>query len=229
MSTVNNYTEPQFDLPAWEDHFAAFLTAQGIVDASHGLDHIKRVVAAAKQIGATENARPEIVVPAAWLHDCVAVEKNSPDRSRASRLAAEMAYGYLKSVAYPQEFIDDICHAIEAHSFSAGIPPETIEAKVVQDADRLDALGAVGLARCFMVGERMGLPLYHEIDPLSRDREPDDRRYVLDHLFVKLFKLPGTMQTKAGREEATRRVRFLESFLQELAIELGIEEESTNN
>lgn len=220
---MRNETE-RADMEIWEDRFAAFLLAQGIVDASHGLDHVQRVVAVAKRIGRSENARPEVVVPAAWLHDCVAVEKNSPDRSRASRLAADMARGYLDEVGYPAEFVDDICHAIEAHSFSAAITPETLEAKVVQDADRLDALGAVGLARCFMVGERMGLPLYHESDPFCRDRLPDDRRYILDHFFVKLFTLPGTMQTAAGRKEGERRAEFLRGYLKQLERELETEE-----
>lgn len=209
----------------WERRFETFLHEQGFADSSHGLDHIRRVVANAKRIGGIEGAREEILLPAAWLHDCVAVEKNSPDRSRASTLAAERAREWLAGVGYPAEFLDEVCHAIRAHSFSAGIPPETVEAKVLQDADRLDALGAVGLARCMMVGERMGLPLYHDADPFARDRDADDRRYVIDHFFVKLLRLPATMQTEAGRREAERRAAFLEDFLSQLERELSPHDE----
>lgn len=208
------------DLTIWEKRFEAFLQEQGFHDSSHGLDHIKRVVLSAKRIGASEHARPGVVVPAAWLHDCVAVEKNSPQRALASTLAAEKARTFLTEADYPAHLLDDICHAIQAHSFSAKIPPETIEAKVVQDADRLDALGAIGLARCLMVGERLSLALYHEEDPFSEARQPDDKQYVLDHFFVKLFTLPDTMQTEAGRQEAQRRARFLELYLEKLEEEL---------
>lgn len=207
-------------MSGWEHRFESFLQEQGFTDASHGLDHIRRVVASAKRIGEVEGARAEVLLPAAWLHDCVAVEKNSPDRARASTLAAERAREYLMEVGYPAEFLDGICHAIKAHSFSAGIPPETTEAKVLQDADRLDALGAIGLARCLMTGERMGIPLYDPEDLFSQNREPDDSKFIVDHFFVKLFTLPDTMQTAAGKEEANRRVQFLESFLEELVREI---------
>ena len=207
-------------LEEWENRFRKFIIDQNFTDASHDLNHISRVVASARWIGEREGGRPEIMIPAAWLHDCVMVEKNSPDRSRASRMAAERARELLLEAGYPEEYIAPIYHAIEAHSFSAGIHPESIEAKVVQDADRLDALGAVGLARCLMTGERLGLPLYQSDDPFCSRREPDDSRSAIDHFYVKLFRLPETMQTETGREEAQRRVRFLEAFLKELRNEL---------
>ncbi len=90
----------------------------------------------------------------------------------------------------------------------------------MQDADRLDALGAIGLARCLMTGERMGIPLYHPKDPFCRNRMADDSKYITDHFYAKLFTLPDTMKTNAGREEAQRRVQFLERFLKELESEL---------
>ncbi len=112
-------------------------------------------------------------------------------------------------------------HAIEAHSFSAGIPPRTLEARIVQDADRLEALGAIGIARCLLTGGTMRTPLYDPDDPFCDRREPDDRSYTLDHFYCKLFKLPGTMQTAAGREEARRRVDYMQGFLAELAGEIS--------
>lgn len=209
-------------MKSWEQQFEAFLAEQNLTDSSHGIDHIRRVRANARRIGPQEGARDEILIPAVWLHDCVQVEKDSPDRSKASRLAAEKARAFLESVDYPAEFLDDISHAIEAHSFSAGIEPETVEAKVLQDADRLDALGAIGLARCMMVGERLGLPLYNPDDPFAWEREPDDKAWIIDHFYVKLFTLPETMQTNAGREEAERRAQFLRTYLNQLGDELNV-------
>ena len=212
-----------FEFDAWEPRFAAFLQKQPGLDAAHGLDHIRRVVHNARRIALAEQADLGIVGPAAWLHDCVSVEKNSPLRAQASTLSADAACLFLKAKGYPAHWLDDIHHAIRAHSFSAGIPPETLEACVVQDADRLDALGAVGLARCFMVGERLGLPLYHPKDPFSRSRAPDDRQWILDHFYVKLLTLPDTMQTETGRREAHRRAEFLKQFLHELAQEVPLD------
>jgi uncharacterized protein len=185
-------------------------------DAAHDLEHIRRVVANARALAAAEGARLEIVLPAAWLHDCVTVPKDSAQRATASRLAAAQAGTWLREWGWPEAFLADIGHAIEAHSFSAGIAPRTIEAKVVQDADRLDALGAVGLARCLMLGGAMGRPLYAAEDPFCEQRAPDDRTACVDHFYAKLLTLEGTMQTEGGRREARRRTEFLKQFLGEL-------------
>lgn len=189
-------------------------------DAAHDLEHVKRVVRNAERLGRTEGARLGIVLPAAWLHDCVSVAKDSPHRAGASRLAAAQAVEWLRGWHWPEELLPDIAHSIEAHSFSAGIPPRTPEAKVVQDADRLDAIGAVGLARCLMLGGAMGRPLYEPQDPFGERRAPDDRASCVDHFYTKLLKLEGTMQTATGREEARRRTEFLRQFLSELRREI---------
>jgi uncharacterized protein len=211
-------------LATWEERCEHFLGQQpppySQPDESHGVEHVRRVVRTARSIGAAEGAEIQVVVPAAWLHDCVAVEKNSSERSRASTLAADAARVFLAESGYPAKYLDAIHHAIRAHSFSAGIPPETIEAKVVQDADRLDALGAIGLARCLMVGERLGRPLYDPADPFCQRRKPEDFHSTLDHFYTKLLTLPSTMQTAVGAEEAERRVGFLRAFLTQLDSEL---------
>lgn len=189
-------------------------------DAAHDLEHIRRVVANARGLAVAEGAKPEVVLPAAWLHDCVTVPKDSPQRATASRLAAAQAAAWLREWGWPETFLADIAHAIEAHSFSAGIAPRTIEAKVVQDADRLDALGAVGLARCLMLGGALGRPLYAVEDPFCEQRAPDDRTACVDHFYAKLLKLEATMQTEGGRREARRRTEFLRRFLEELGREI---------
>jgi uncharacterized protein len=205
----------------WEPRFRRFVADQPNADPGHGPVHLERVVATAMRLAAEEGARVDVVLPAAWLHDCVHVAKDSPDRSRASRLAADHALDFLREAGYTPACLPDVRHAIEAHSYSAGIAPLTIEAKIVQDADRLDALGAIGLARCLAVGTALGRPLYEPADPFCRQRAPDENGASIDHLYAKLLKLAGTMQTAAGRREAARRTAFLEAFLAQLESEIA--------
>jgi uncharacterized protein len=189
-------------------------------DAAHDLEHIRRVVTTARRLALAEGAELAVVLPAAWLHDCVVVPKDSPLRSQASRLAAEAATTFLRSVDYPTERLAAIAHAIEAHSFSAQIVPQTREAQVVQDADRLDALGAIGLARCLMLGGAMGRRLYDPDDPFAEQRVLDDVVNTVDHFYVKLLRLADTMTTESGRAEARQRTHFLEQFLEQLRHEI---------
>ena len=204
----------------WEALFREWSISEGERDPAHDLGHLERVVGTAKAIGAAEGAIPEILVPAAWLHDCVQVAKDSEDRSTASRLSADRAWALLEEAGYPEGHLPAIHHAIVAHSFSAGIPPETKEAEVLRDADRLDALGAIGLSRCLMLGGHLGTALSSPVDPFCESREPDDRRFVVDHFFTKLLTLADSMQTRAGREEAEKRTRFLRLYLEVLEEEL---------
>jgi uncharacterized protein len=206
---------------SWEPRILAFLDEQPGGDPGHGVTHLRRVVGLAMRLSETEGARPDVVFPAAWLHDCVHVAKDSPDRTSASRLAAARAVGFLGSAGYPPECLPLIGHAIEAHSYSAGIEPRTVEARVVQDADRLDALGAIGIARCIAVGSALGRPLYQPDDPFCAHRAPDDAGSSVDHFYSKLLKLAATMQTASGRREARRRTEFVEAFLVQLRTEIA--------
>lgn len=189
-------------------------------DPAHDLAHFRRVVATAKRLCDEEKAQWEVVVPAAWLHDLVNVPKNDPRRSQASRLSAEASVEFLRTAGYPESYLDEIAHAIEAHSFSARIDCRTIEAGIVQDADRLDGLGAIGIARCFAVAGLLKRPLYEPADPFGAARELDDLKYTIDHFFVKLFKVVDTLCTEAGRAEGLRRAQFMRSFLDQLAAEI---------
>lgn len=208
---------------AWEPAFTQFVAERlPAGDPAHDLAHVRRVVANARRLAAAEGADEAVVLPAAWLHDCVVLPKDSPRRAQASRLAAAEAAGFLQRVDYPPALIPAIRHAIEAHSFSARIPPETPEARVVQDADRLDALGAIGIARTLMLGATMGKPLYDDHEPLPAGRPADEARYVIDHFYTKLLHLSAMMQTDAGRREAERRTEVMRVYLAELGRELVI-------
>ncbi|XZE18705.1 HD domain-containing protein [Pirellulaceae bacterium SH449] len=208
----------------WESQISSWVDrAIADADAGHGVDHVKRVVVNAAHLSRTEQANVDVVMPAAWLHDCVFVPKNSPDRSRASRLAAESASIYLSSINYPAELIPRIYHCIVAHSFSANIACETLEAMVLQDADRLEAVGAIGIARCLMTGGAMRQRLYHPDEPFPLNRQPQDDVQSVDHFFAKLLKLPQTMKTNSGAAMARARTGFMIQFLNQLASELGID------
>ena len=207
----------------FEKKCSQFLEELRIADSAHDLVHTVRVVASAKQIIETERADAEIVISAAWLHDCVVLPKNHPERDKASVLAADKAVEFLHSVNFSADKLNAIHHAVAAHSFSAGIKPETLEAKIVQDADRLDALGAIGIARCLLTGGDLQRPLYDAIDPFCENREPDDSVWTIDHFYSKLFKLPELMNTETAKEEAYKRVRYMEGFLRKLKEEISMQ------
>lgn len=197
-----------------------FLDGMVPADQAHDVHHVKRVVKNCLYLTDIEGANPLVTLPSAWLHDCVAIAKDSSRRAKGSGLAAEAATAFLRETDYPAALLPAVHHAIEAHSYSAGIPPHSLEARVVQDADRLDSLGAVGIARCFLVGGHLNRPLFGDQDPFCDSREPDDSRFTLDHFYAKLLKLPETMQTAAGRGEAERRAALMIDYLANLRSEI---------
>lgn len=211
-------------MQAWPRHRAAieaFAHQTGLrADAAHDGAHLARVVASAERLAVEEGAALDVVMPAAWLHDCVHVPVTSPDRPRASMMAGDAAVDFLASIGYDAALLDAIHHAIAAHSFSAKIAPRSVEARVVQDADRLDALGAIGIARCLMLGGQMGRTLYDRDDPFAERRPPTDAVSSIDHFYTKLFTLADTMQTQSGRREARRRTEYMSAYLQQLRSEL---------
>lgn len=189
-------------------------------DPSHDLLHVKRVVALAKKIGTTEKADLNIVIPAAYLHDCVYISKTDERRSKASAISADRAIYLLNDWGYPTRLLSPIHHAISAHSFSANIPAETIEAKIIQDADRLDAMGAIGIFRCFALSGLLRRPFYLEDDPFCINRQPDDQTNTLDHFYKKLLHLHSKLNTNSAKLEGTKRLTAMNSFLNDLKSEL---------
>jgi len=207
--------------PGWlQEQCSNFLSEFDPADAAHDLSHVKRVVKNVIYLTDIEEANSLVTLASAWLHDCVAVAKDSPSRSQGSRMAAEAATQFLAGIDYPEALLPEVFHAIEAHSYTANIPTRTLEAAVVQDADRLDSLGAIGIARCLLVGGRLNHPLISDNDPFCDDRKPDDGRYTIDHFYAKLFNLPATMKTRAGRDEAQRRADLMQRYLDDLRKEI---------
>ncbi|WP_447921258.1 HD domain-containing protein [Achromobacter aegrifaciens] len=208
------------DLAALRPRLIQIATRADTGDGAHDLSHLERVWKAA---GAMLAHHPEadamIVMAASYLHDLVNLPKNHPDRARASTMAAGQAMRELQAIGYPPAKLDGVHHAIEAHSYSANIPPRSIEARIVQDADRLDALGPVGLARMFNVGGQLGRALAHPTDPMAAHRQLDDGTYTLDHIELKLVRIAATMQTEGGRLLAKSRLDWIRRFRDEFVAE----------
>jgi uncharacterized protein len=210
------------ELEAWRARLAelARTCAGNDADGAHDGNHLDRVWRNAQELMVdTPHADALVVLAACYLHDLVNLPKNDPARATASRQSALLARERLPGLGFPPEKLDAVAHAIECHSFSAAIPPQTLEARIVQDADRLDGLGAVGLARMFYIAGRIGSSLAHGADPLALGRPLDDQAYSLDHIPVKLARLPGMMQTEAGRRLGEERLALLNDFRASFAAE----------
>jgi uncharacterized protein len=192
-------------------------------DASHDVGHFTRVAWVAQQIAAIEQkpADPLVLLAAAYFHDIVSLPKNHPDAHLSSKLAAEKATDVLTQLQFPSSKLQAVYHAIHAHSFSAKVEPETLEAQIIQDADRIEALGALGILRVFYLSGRLGTQPYHDEDPFANQRPLDDNYFALDHFYCKLFKLPYQLKTKGGRKMAGKRAMFLQRFVDEMAQDMA--------
>jgi len=199
----------------------ALLDLQSQDDASHDIHHARRVKFNALAIAEKENCNKHtILIAAAYLHDLINLPKNAPNASQASRLSAIAAKPILQQLDYDEPSIAAIQHCIEAHSFSANIEPQTLEAKILQDADRLESLGSLGIARTFYIAGKMDSGLFDGGDPFAQHRELNDKAFAVDHFKIKLLGLAKTMKTDAGKQIAQQRIDIMQHFLSSLAAEL---------
>lgn len=190
-------------------------------DPAHDFQHIMRVYKNTEMIGRREGADMEILLPAALLHDLVVYPKGSAKTSKSADDSADMAEKWLLGYGYPQDKIDKICYCIRTHSYSKRLIPVTLEGKILQDADRLDALGAIGVARTFSVSGSENRMFYNPGDPFWKSgRELNDREWTLDHFYKKLLRLKKSMHTKTAREMARERAKFMEQFVRQLKKEI---------
>nr|WP_320132412.1 HD domain-containing protein [uncultured Holophaga sp.] len=189
-------------------------------DGAHGLGHVLRVVRLASVLAQEEGAAEVICRSAALLHDLVYLPKNHPDSPRTAEYSAREARVWCMEHPGLAPCAEAVADAVETHSFSGGLAPRSLEGAVLQDADRLDALGAIGIARVFATGGSMGAGMWDEEDPWGEARQLDDKRYSLDHFERKLLRLAGGMNTGAGRREAERRHQRMLAYLEGLREEL---------
>jgi uncharacterized protein len=193
-------------------------------EPAHDFFHVERVVANAIAIAAGENAGADVEAAAsmaALLHELFTLPKDHPDSSRAGDTCAEHARELLVREGAPARLIEPVFEAIRDHSFSKGVVPEAPTTRVLQDADRLDAIGAIGLARMWATCADMKRPFYSPDDPFCETRAPDDKLWGLDHVFKKLLAIPARLHTSTARALAERRIAFMKSYLEQLNTEIG--------
>lgn len=222
----------------WDKYLKGYMTQLLATskDASHDILHVNRVHLNAKAIlvgSSVEDSAAvdlDVLYAAILLHDVDMTPKDSPDRHLSSLVAATKARVILNDlpdsvVPFPKDKIDAVCDAIQYHSYSyeksllaQGIVPElSLEARILQDADRLDALGVPGIARMFYVSGRIGIPSFHVPLEDSIDETPlDESKYVMDHLLIKKRELPSLMKTEAGKELGEKRLVQMTEFLKQL-------------
>ncbi len=190
-------------------------------DPAHDIHHTLRVLANALNIAAAENADLDVIVPAALFHDVITYPKNDPRSTHAQEESAQVARQILKKIdAFPSAKIELVMEAIRLCSFSKGITPDHLEAKVLQDADGLEATGAISIMRTYASTGQMSRPFYHPQDPFAQHRDVDAKSYALDLFYERLLKVEERMHTKSARAIARRRTKFLHQFLDEFKVEL---------
>jgi uncharacterized protein len=182
-------------------------------DPSHDFEHIMRVYKNAQKIGKKENANMKLVLAAVLLHDVISFPKSDKKSKTSSIKSSIVAQRMLKNHGFDKKELKIISDAIQEHSFSRGMVPSTIEGKILQDADRLDAIGAIGIARAFSVGGSGKRPFYNKSDPFCQRRKPDDTNWTLDHFYKKLLLLEKKMNTNTAKKEAKRRTKIMKKFL----------------
>ncbi|MDB9721706.1 HD domain-containing protein [Nitrosopumilus sp.] len=189
-------------------------------DPAHDFEHVMRVYNNAEKISKKEKANQKLILSAALLHDIVSYPKSSKRSKLSSIESAKKSKLILKKYEFTDEEINIVSNAIADHSFSQNKISQSLEGKILQDADRLDALGAIGIARVFATSGSLNRPFYNLDDPFCAKRNPDDNLWAVDHFFNKLLKLEFMMNTKSGKIEAKKRTKVLRTFLKELKNEV---------
>ncbi len=177
----------------------------------HDWYHTYRVAAMSRQIGLQEGCNMDIVLAAAYLHD-VADHKFGYTKESRGKLLRQL----MEEAEFPKDLQEDVLEVVESISFSEGVPCREglrKESDVVKDADRLDALGAIGIARTFAYGGKVGRPIYDPVDPANS----------LQHFDDKLLLLKDGMRTEAGKRLAQARHEFLVQFKEEFLREWNAE------
>ena len=189
-------------------------------DSAHDFEHIMRVYKNAQKLCKEEKGNQKLILCAALLHDIVSYPKSDKRSKLSSIHSAKKSEQILKKYDFTTEEITIISNAIRDHSFSQNKVPATLEGKILQDADRLDAIGAIGIARVFATGGSLKRPFYNIDDPFCKTRKPNDKIWTVDHFYQKLLKLEALMNTKSGKMEAKKRTKVLKEFLKQLKQEL---------
>jgi len=195
------------------------------IDPVHGFDHILRVYRMAERLARTEGADLEIVRAAALLHDAQGSQTEGGEEGRHDHhhASSEFARQILESEGWPPDKIAAVQHCIRAHRFRDNTEiPQTLEAKILFDADKLDVIGAVGVARTIAFDVVVNQPIYAE--PSERfldtgEKEPGEPHSSYHEYLFKLSKIKDRLFTKTAQELAVERHRFLDEYFERLGAE----------
>ncbi len=191
---------------------------------AHDFSHVARVTTTARRIAEAEGIDARAASLAALLHELVSFPKDDPRSKESGDACAAVARDALVEAGEPPALVDTVCAAIRDHGFSKGVTPTDPVARVLQDADRLDAIGAVGVARLFATSGEMRRPLWHPEDPFAETaRALDDKTWGVDHFARKLFRVPDGLHTATARRLAVERVATMRAYLAALRAELSDE------
>jgi len=186
--------------------------------SGHSYDHVLRVYnICKKETKKMKNVNKKILFTSVLLHD-IARSNESETGECHAKIGAKWAKEYLESINYKNEDIEKVVYCILNHRNSKGITPNTLEARILQQADRIDAIGAVGIIRT-TVHNYKKIP-YHSIDPLAKNRKIDDFTYGLDHFFFKILKLKDAITIPELKKEAQKRHELIINFLNKLEDEI---------
>lgn len=169
----------------------------------HGWPHIQRVLKLAKKLAVKYDVNECVLIASTYLHDIGRKYEKERGENHAV-ISANLTQDFLEDLGICKECIENVRHAILAHSYTLKVEPKTIEAKIISDADKIDALGAVGIVRAIMFGEK-------------------NRRnfnFTINHFFEKLFKLEKHMHLEESKKLAKKRIKYMYDFINQLKKEL---------
>lgn len=187
-------------------------------DAIHDFDHVLRVLALAEHLAVMEGADLEIVRTATLLHD---VARGWGDRLETDHAQAGAEFTSRLLAGQPAERVEAVAHAIAAHRFRGTVSPQTVEARVLHDADKLDAIGAIGVARAFAYGGHEGQRLWAEVPPDYEETRATRSEHTPAHEYqIKLSRIRERLLTESARKIAEERHAFMVAFFDRLAQEV---------
>ncbi len=190
-------------------------SAQFFKHSHHDKHHVERVHNLAMRLAREEGADLDTAKAAALLHDIARAMEDEGSIDDHAEEGAKMARRILEETSFPRDRINDVIHCIEVHRFRKGLVPRSLEAKVLQDADRLDIIGAIGIARVFTRGGWSNKPIHNPTVP-PKERYDGKSETSVNHIYEKLLKIKNTMNTETARKMADERHRYVEQFLDRL-------------
>lgn len=192
-------------------------------DPVHGFDHVLRVLHMAERLGTELGADLEVLRAAALLHDAAgAAPGPGSGRQTHEQASAEFAAVVLDGEGWAAERIEQVAHCIRAHRYRSVEAPRTLEAKILYDADKLDVLGAFGVARTIGYALQAGEPLFAQPSPTflaEQRKEPGEPHSAYHEFLFKLQHVADRLQTEPGRGIGAARARLMHDFFEQMAVE----------